>query len=382
MRSLFVTASIALGSKDKPNGGVQICTHEYLAVLRKAGFEISVLEFEGDQRLTNRLVRKLWRRPYHNFLPPDLGEKVAAAVVAEKAEVVFLNLIDVAPLAKEIRQQLGPKVKIILLSHGLGCADILHDIRISSLDTGTVGASPRELRWLAGHLIEECDQRKYIDHVFCLSEFDVGLERWVGTRSVSWLPRIVPVHSLLWKPVYGRVGFVGTLDHSPNWEGILLFLRAIERSDAKDIRVRIVGGPERRGLEVARQFTSVDYLGPMDDRGLETEAATWMCAIHPLFCYSRGCSTKLAILLGWRIPVLTTPQGCRGYSWIHGEIPLAEGPEALVELAAQMKVEKRRVAIRNEIVRAADSSPTLDEVANKVRVDLSSLFCDNLNSAS
>jgi hypothetical protein len=289
------------------------------------------------------------------------------AVTTARATVAFLNLVDLAPLAKPIRRHFGNKVKIILLSHGQGCADILHEIRVGCMDAENITASTRKLVWLAGHLIEECDQRKYIDHVFCLSEFDVGLERWVGARSVSWLPRIVSSHPLPWSPVAGRVGFVGTLDHSPNAEGLELFLRALEKRGANEIKVRVIGGPERCGLECARAHPSVEYLGHLNDDQLATEAATWMCAVHPLFCYSRGCSTKLAVLLGWQIPVVTTPSGCRGYVWKQGTIPRAQTPDEFVALVLKARNPSEAAAMRAEIVKVVESSPMESEVADLVR---------------
>jgi hypothetical protein len=375
MRSIFVSVSNALvGREGKPKGGVQICTLEYLAVLRHAGFDISILDFEIDRRLVNRIDKKLRRRPYHNILPSGLEQKVFAAISAAGAKVVFLNLVDLAPLAKPIRKHFGDKVKIILLSHGLGCADILHEIRVDCMDAEKITASARQLRWLAGHLIDECEQRKYIDHVFCLSEFDVGLERWVGAQSVSWLPRIVTSNPLPWSPVTGRVGFVGTLDHAPNAEGLELFLRALEKRDANQAKVRVIGGPERCGLEFARAHPNVEYLGCLNDDQLATEAAAWMCAVHPLFCYSRGCSTKLAFLLGWQIPIVATPQGCRGYLWKKGMIPQAQSPDDFAELVLKAQTLSDAKAMRAEVVKVAQSSSTDNDVMNLVRSQLAHIW--------
>jgi hypothetical protein len=375
MRAVFLSTSNALlGREGHPKGGVQICTNEYLDVLRRAGFDVSVMDFEVDRRLSNRVDKRIRRRPYKNILPPGLEQKAFAAISSIEANVVFLNLVDLAPLAKPVRKQFGDKVKIILLSHGQGCADILHEIRVGCMDTENITASARELLWLAGHLVEECDQRKYIDHVFCLSEFDVGLERWAGAHSVSWLPRIVASNPLPWSPVSERVGFVGTLDHSPNAEGLELFLRALEKRDGNQIKVRVIGGPERCGQKFACNHPNVEYLGHFNDEQLAAEAGTWMCAIHPLFCYSRGCSTKLATLLGWQIPVVSTPSGCRGYLWKEGQIPQAQTPDEFVELVLKSCNLSQAAAIQAEIKKVVASSPTVGSVADLMRNQLSQFY--------
>ena len=67
-------------------------------------------------------------------------------------------------------------------------------------------------------------------------------------------------------------------------------------------------------------------LGPLDDADLRGEAGSWNCFINPLFCLSRGCSTKLATALSWEIPVVTTSFGRRGYVWNDGTLSLAERP--------------------------------------------------------
>jgi hypothetical protein len=372
MKALFVTTANAMGVEGKPKGGVQLWTGENLAVLHAAGFQARTFTFTPDQRFLTRIKRRLRPKPYEGLLPPSLAQQIADEFNSSGAQVVFLNLTDLAPLAKALRQLLGSKIKIILLSHGLHSADILHNNRIKTSSQGRNSPNSRELLWMAGHLAAESDQRKYIDHVFCLAEFEVGLEHWIGAKSVSWLPRIVEANPMNWQPISGRFGFVGTLDHPPNAEGLYLFLQALA-PHGTNARIRVVGGPVEAGKQFAANYPAVDYLGPLDDLQLAREAATWSCAIHPLFCYARGCSTKLAIYLAWQIPVVTTPEGCRGYSWRDGGIPQANDPKSLVELALMMNNPDEAAVARLNLRKAAATSPTLREVAQMVTLSLANI---------
>jgi hypothetical protein len=167
---------------------------------------------------------------------------------------------------------------------------------------------------------------------------------------------------LEWRPDADRLGFVGTLDHPPTRDGLEQFLAALERFAAPSLHVRVVGGPDASGRSLAGRFRSVCYLGPLDDGALESEASTWSAFVHPLFCFARGCSTKLAIALAWRIPVVTTPAGARGYAWREGVLPTADSPETLARLACDMTDRHAAIRAREEIAAIARSCPTTDEV--------------------
>jgi hypothetical protein len=89
--------------------------------------------------------------------------------------------------------------------------------------------------------------------------------------------------------------------------------------------------------------------------------------VHPLFFYACGSSTKLAVALGWQIPVVTTSAGRRGYVWTDGSIPSAESPADLAKLALkQLEPEAARTA-REQVRDVVRSSPSPADVAAKVR---------------
>ncbi|MFL5240824.1 MAG: glycosyltransferase [Gemmataceae bacterium] len=363
--AVVVSASAYLDTQRVP-GGVQICTQEYLATLRAAGFAVTTLDYEPDRRLRARLRRVLQPRPYANRLPPDLEDRIVNAV-NEKTAYVFLNQVDLAPLAENLKKRLGGRAKLVLLSHGLESVDHLHFLRARGLAGPFQKARPADLMNLARRLVAECNHRLHLDHVLCLSSFEAEIERWLGARQVQWLPRTISGTPLDWRPKGTFIGYVGTLDHAPNTEGLVLFLRALEGVRPPCLRVRVIGSPRKAAEQIANRYPFVDYLGPLTDSELREEAAGWNGFVHPLFCYARGCSTKLAVALGWQIPVLTTSPGCRGYIWQEGRLALGETPEELAALAVRMLDDETAQKAFHDVQRVVQTSPTLDEVAARVR---------------
>jgi hypothetical protein len=362
--SLFVTPGKALNGSG-PAGGVQICTREYLETLKAAGLEIEVAAYEADRRWTTRLRHRLWPRPYADYLPPRLADQIVKKA-GSHVRFVFLNCVATAPLAAAVRARLPPTCQIVLLSHGAESTDSFHDLRYSEGRTPFTRASKSAMLKFARQIIAEGQQRRFIDHTLCLSPLDMILEQWLGARSVEWLPRTVPERSLIWTPNPCRIGFVGTLGHTPNREGLELFLCELQKLGLPEVRVRVVGGPPAAGAWFTKRYDSVDYLGPMADGDLEREASTWGCFIHPIFCAARGCSTKLAVAIGWHIPVLTTPQGHRGYVWREGDLPVESSPRGFAKRALEILENSTGRQVRREVIRVARSTPKLEEVAQQV----------------
>ncbi|HVJ81591.1 MAG TPA: glycosyltransferase family 1 protein [Planctomycetia bacterium] len=366
--ALFVTNRNSLS--DNP-GGQQLCTREYVAVARVAGFDVVSLTFDFDRRPATRLRRKLAPRPYRNMLPPDLADRIASEAKSHGASAVLLNLVELTPLAEELKRRLDSGVSLALLSHGAESVDYLHTLRIGSLLAGGRAPRIRQRLNLADQLLSEASFRPHFDRVFTLAPFEAEIERWLGARAVTWLPRLIPAQPLDWRPVEGRLGLVGTLDHPPTQEGLALVLPEIEARAPAGLRLRLVGGPKALGEAYRRDYPFIEYLGYIDDAALAAEAATWTVFLHPLFCYARGASTKLATGLGWMIPVLATAAGCRGYQW-------REGGPMLVETAAEFAAAALALGsdanLRNDarraVAAAAASAPTAEEVAALFRAAL------------
>jgi hypothetical protein len=359
-RGVLVTSNTSVNGS---SGGQQICTSEYRDVLAAAGIELSVVTFDWNRAFLTRVKRRLVDRPYHGVLPGGLCISVAAKVKEENAAFVFLNVADVAPLAIELKSVIPQDCQVVLLSHGMESVDYLHTARVRG-DTAT---RKSELR-LGRQLFAELAQRQNIDYVFCLASFEAEIERWLGAKRVEWLPRVKSrAEPLNWRPLGTRLGCVSTLDHPPNREGIELLLDELDTSESGAFEFRIVGGPAKVGHDMAQRHRNVKYLGQVSNSELKREASTWNAFVHPLFCYARGCSTKLATALSWQIPIVTTPEGARGYVWREGNLPMAQSPSALAELALTFLDDSSAAKARADVQQIAETMPSLQEIAQRVR---------------
>ena len=354
-----------------PSGGVQVCTQEYIEVIKAAGVDLRFCPFEGDRRLSTRILRRFVSSGYFRPAESAVLDTVARLVAETLTDFVFLNQVALAPLAGEIRKRVPSACKIILLSHGLESTDLLHLIRLRRRFPLSGRVRPSPAMALGQAILCENTSRAHIDLVCTLSPFDAHLEQWVGAARVGWLPRVVEPAPLEWRPVGARLGFVGTLDHAPNIEGLVEVLEKLSlRDDGSGLRIRVIGGPTVTGRWLVRKYPLVDYLGPLDDFELHEEARTWNGFLHPIFCHPRGCSTKLATAIAWEIPIVTTPAGHRGYTWKTGSLLLAETPDDFASVCIELLDRRRAETARHEVAQIAASSPHTDDVAAKLRVML------------
>ena len=365
---LFISQGNFLNSG---GGGVQVCTREFIDVIKAAGIDLTILPFEPDRRLSTRLLRLVDSSPFVRPFAPDLLPRIEAAARQTPFDFVFLNQEVLAALGPFLRSRLGERCKIVVLSHGLEHTDLLHFIRLRRTLPITGRTRPTASALLGRIFLAEQHFRQFIDGVCAISPFDADVERWLGARRVVWLPRVVTSRPLAWRPVPGRLGFVGTLDHAPNLEGLVTILEVMARQRTQGLTVRVVGS-----MEIARwlrsRFAHVEVVGALDDAALTVEAATWTAFLHPIFCLPRGASTKLALGLSWEIPVVTTAYGRRGYVWGEGGPLEADTPESFVAAcqALDSAVAQRS---RRDVQCAVATSPTVESVAAQMRAFLAEL---------
>lgn len=361
MSETLVFASPAGTIDSGPRGGVQICTDEFLRTFRAAGYDVHPHLVSPDRRLMVRLRQRLRADAYPRRWSPRAAEEIGRLVESTAAGLVCLNLVNLAPLALELRAVLPRRCRIILLSHGLESVDYLHTAPLT-------GWSASRARALGRRLLEERRQRTAIDHVFCLTAFEAEIERWLGASRVTPVPRTrLTIAPLDWRPDAGRLGFVGTLDHPPTRDGLVALLEAMTRIAAAGVEVRMVGGPDAIGRSLASRFPLVRYLGALDDERLREEASTWSAFLHPMFCWARGCSTKLAVALAWELPVVTTPAGARGYAWGRGTLCMVETPDAMADAACALTDPAAARRARQEVQDVAGTMPKVTEVAALLR---------------
>lgn len=352
-------------------GGVQICTREFIDVIKAADIDLAILPFEPDRRFSTLLLRLADSSPFVRAFAPDLLPKIEAAVRETRFDFVFLNQEVLTALGPFLRSTLGERCKIVVLSHGLEHTDLLHYIRLRHRLPISGRTRPSASVLLGRIFLAEQHFRQFVDGVCAISPFDADVERWLGTRHVVWLPRVVTPQPLAWQPVPGRLGFVGTLDHAPNLEGLVAILEVMARKQTQGLAVRVVGSMEIAEWLRAR-FAHVEVLGPLDDRALAIEAATWTAFLHPIFCLPRGASTKLALGLSWEIPVVTTAPGRRGYAWGEGGPVEVDTAEAFVA-ACQALDPGAAQRSRRDVQRAVATSPTVESVASQMRAFLAGL---------
>src|SRR6185295_6148718 len=263
------------GYLEGPRGGGQVCTREYIDVLEAAGIELRLCAVDVDRRYSTRVLRKLIATSYIRPAEPGAREAIARLAAENPPDFVFLNQVDLAPLAADIRRVVPSACRIVVLSHGLESTDLFHLIRLRHRLPLSGHTRPSAALALGYSLLAEQAFRRHIDAVCALSPFDVELEHWIGAASVDWLPRIVRSAPLLWRPTGERLGYFGTLDHAPNLEGLVAVLDCLMSKAEPGLRIRVVGSPERIGRWLENTYPMVDYLGSLDDRNLDEEAATW-----------------------------------------------------------------------------------------------------------
>jgi len=361
---LFVSRRGFLGD-DK--GGVQICTREFVSAIGAAGVSLTMFPFDGDRPWSTRLKRLIDTSPFVRPFGDGLVGEIGRLAAKTRFDFVFLNQGVLSPIAPHIRPLLPGECKIVVLSHGLESTDMLHTIRLRGRMPLSSRLRPTPSVILGRVMLSEQQSREGVDAVCAISPFDVDLEKWLGTKRVTWIPRMVRPNPLDWRPAGHRLGFVGTLDHAPNLDGLVQILEVMAQDPAEHLRVRVVGGSRSIGAWLQRTFPNAEYVGPLDDPALDAEASSWTAFIHPIFCMPRGCSTKLATAIAWQIPIVTTSEGRRGYVWKDGEIPEADGPADFVRLCRALATDGLAAKVQQNIVRVANSMPSLAEVASQMR---------------
>lgn len=348
------------------HGGVQRCTKEYLEVIEAAGWNLDLLSYSADFQWQTRIIRKLKPSNFYYRIPISFISNLVNQVKSNKIDWVFLNQVNSLPIVPYLKKAV-PNIKIVLLSHGAQFVDeFLEAKQANSL-------SVLDRSHLAETILDEMTLRQSLDHVFTLSEQEIVFEQWLGTKSVSWLPRVISPNPLNWQPILGRAGFVGTLEHHPNYDGLISVLRFLQRKHNFAGCIRIVSGSESIGKALKKQFDFVEYLGRLSNSDLRNEAETWCWFIHPLFCWSRGCSTKLADALEWQIPVLTTESGCRGYTWQNGSVIRENTVESFCShLLKTMSTDVLKLSKIN-VTLASSTSPAIQDVASMINSELSKI---------
>jgi hypothetical protein len=342
-------------------GGVQHAARQYQNVLQNAGFDLRLFPYEFDRRVRRRITRRLFPSVSSAEFPPNQIEPVILALQEHSAKFVFFGFHIDEALSARIRA-VAPTVQQVLLSQGIESIDFCVAQRARRPD-GCPTNTSRASGMLGQQLLRDSRLRRLIDATMTLSPLEVEMEQWLGTPRAIWVPQAIVERPLDHMPIDGRAGCVSTLNHPPNYDGIVRLLDALSLMNPTGLRFRLVGSPATVGQELQGRFKFVDFLGPLSDRELRAEAATWCCFVHPMFLYAKGCSTKVAIALGWRLPLATTKFGVRGYEWNSEVLPVSESPAQLAAEVVKRSSKENFRGFQGEAERMVELMPTVGELA-------------------
>lgn len=350
------------------SGGVQVCTREYIELLKAAQFKVEAFAVPHTKRLSTRMKIKFGVEVYERYDFDTLFRPLSELVDRTQAHFVALNQVALAGFAPLLKRRYGDRLSVLLLSHGNESGDFLHEV---------IRASRKQSLWVRfrdicrlGFLIasESDNYTHHADLVLCLSETEMHINKWLGARRGLFIPRTFNPADINWSPKLNRVGFVGSLNHKPNYDGLVSVLEAIESLGAAGVRVRLVGGPTEIGQALQARYGIVDYVGSIPDDELRTEAASWSMFLNPVFWYSRGASTKLATGINWGIPIVSTRAGNRGYVWTEGSLITVDTPlqMAAAVLSATRDMGKIQ-SLSSAVKKIAQSGPTRLQLAAELR---------------
>lgn len=368
-KAIFVTHPKSLNSH--VTGGVQLCSQEFLLILQKCGFNLEQYNLEYTKKIKDRVLIKLKIDNYRNFNIKKLSANINKHIEENNIGWVFINMATLVRIAKPIKEKFGDKVKVVMLSHGNHSGDFLH-LTTKPLFKRNFITKFRDIVRL-GYLIhtESLYRVKYFDAVLTVSDAETQIENWFGAKKTILVPRLLEDKSLKLETNYNRVGFVGRLDHPPNYQGITFLLDELKKIKTKDYIVRLVGSPDDWGKKIEQMYDFVEYTGELSDENLDKEVATWSLFLNTVFWYSTGVTTKLAWAINRGVPIVTTTPGMRGYKWKYGELPIAETPKEMANFINNYVLDNDKFEnLKSEIVKIRNSSFSGDEIAEKIMLEL------------
>jgi hypothetical protein len=350
-------------------GGVQVCNREYLEALKRAGYELHTVSFDYPRDMVSRLRRRLSPEIWYTTAPAELLELLCQALITTKAQTIFFGHTMFADLSRQLRHEF-PSVQQVLLSHGAEGLDFCIEENLRRSNATERHFRPVAERMIGRSILDQMKQRRCIDAVLTLSPFEVEIEKWFGATKALWVPRTIMESPLAMTPINQRVGCVSTLNHAPNFEGLIKVFEELEQRCSPEFRFRLVGSPSDVGDQLAKRFSFLDYLGFLPEFQLRTEAATWCCFVNPIFEYAKGCSTKLAVALGWGLPIATTEYGARGYCWDVNQLPLARSPAELAEFVLERAVLTSMNKYQQQSAGIKAQTPDIQAIGNQIRAFL------------
>lgn len=313
MRAAFLTNPVDF---DAPvNGGVQICSQEYYGFFTEYFDEIRRFDVLNSSHLVDRARRRLGLERYLNH-NPERNKEILRRIVEWAPDVILINHCQLLRYTKALKMH--TEAPILLLSHGNQSGDDLYELSSKNgrlQQNGRAGTLAR-LAFGSDIIMESTYRRYYIDGVVTMSQEECVMEAWLGSSNTFYFPRLIEKETLKWEPKLNRIGFIGTLNHTPNQVALRNILNWLEQNAPNQIEVRIIGNGHEIGHNLSEKFAFVSYLGALNDDDAQREISTWGVFLNPIFWLSRGSSMKLKKAMNWGIPTVSTRFGARGYEII------------------------------------------------------------------
>ncbi|RZK26358.1 MAG: glycosyltransferase family 1 protein [Flavobacterium sp.] len=312
MNALFLHNPLDLNAPI--DGGVQICSQEFLNIVSIASGSVHLFEVGFSRKIAFRLLYKLNLDNYQSYDPSAYTNQLLKALAENNISHVFINKSELIRFSRSIKETF-PEIKIIIMSHGNSSGDLLGDLTAKKPVFSSFLNLLGKIKLGMNLYTESWFRKRYIDFVCTMSEEENSIEKWLGINDPVFLPRLIGKGARIERNGSTNVfGYVGTLSHTPNISALYQLFDVLLNSERK-FEIRIVGQPANIGRELERKYPFVRYLGSLDEDSLIKEIENWSFFINPIFNYSRGASMKLAKAIEWEIPVITTVAGKRGYKW-------------------------------------------------------------------
>lgn len=370
---IFITNEIFIKKNDLQKGGVRLCTDDYVCLL-SCKYDIIFFPVKFDNSFFRKIKSKLGIDVFVDYNPSSYESYLFKIITENNINKVFINLSNAISFSTIIKNRFKDDVKVILCSHGIEGGDFLHNTGRSS------GAFFSKL--LSSYKLGEIFKKdleyrmKSIDMVLTVSEVEMAIENWLGAKDVFFVPRVFSPRFLDWNPKYGRLGFVADVSHFPNFFGLERFCQAIHNNQiSEEIELIVVGKPCANLKSLENKYSFIKATGYLDEDRLEQEASTWMYFLNLVFYYSKGVSTKLQLGLNWGLPVLSTPQGNRGYVFkLGGVIECQDEYEMVNIITSRMSDKDSLLKDKNMTELAALNSFKYSEIMDELFLKLNTLY--------
>lgn len=319
MKALFLHNPTDLNSTIA--GGVQICSKQFLDIIKEIADELYFFEVNYNKSLVFRILYRLNLDAYQSYSPKKYKVRLVQYLLAKEITHIFINkaeLIKFSKIIKEAKLQIVPK--IIIMSHGNESGDLLGDLTGLKPQSKNLFRHFGILKLGLTLYLESWYRKRYVDLVCTMSEEENAIEKWLGVNSPLFIPRLInQKKDINRNPILNVFGYVGTLNHTPNIVALNQLCEEIKEAGINP-EIRIIGGPDHIGKKLANKYPFIKYLGALNDDQLQEEVRMWAFFLNPIFNYSRGASMKLAKAIEWEIPVITTTAGRRGYLFDDGKL--------------------------------------------------------------